>query len=160
MHRCYPQCKPEIGYHHSESSQYNAEQQLKNHVKSLEKSLQKARDAAGMAPDPSNYNIKDVFEYGDYKVLLVQYPNCTNFDGMKVIVSKCGMLDLLRMKRLDPHFTKVVHKDSVPIIARFPPSDEGIEMAKDLASALQEGRLKKKVNKESEVKRFQDRSDW
>lgn len=157
MHKCYPQCKPEIGYHYHSGTRQTPTEHLKSHIKKLENSLEKARDVAGLAPNPDNYEVKDVKEYGKYKVLTVHYPNCTNFGGDKIIVTKCEMIDLVRLKRLDPHFTKTTPKDSIPIIARFPPSKEGIEMANDLAYALQENRLKKKY---PEVKRSQTRDDW
>lgn len=108
MHRCYPECKPEIGFHHSKSREDTAKAQLENHVRTLEKKLAKARDVSGLAPNPDNYDVLDVQEFGSYKVLLVHYPNCTNFGGKKVIVTKCEMIDLVRLKRLDPHFTEVV----------------------------------------------------
>lgn len=145
MHRCYPQCKPEIGYHHSQSALDAAEDRFRNHVTKLEKDLAKAKDLAGLAPNPDNYDIVDVVEYGDYKVLLVHYPNCTNYKGMKCIVAKCSMIELVKLKRLDPHFTEVIPKDGIKIIARFPPSNEGVEMAKDLAQALQSNRLKNRM---------------
>jgi hypothetical protein len=48
------------------------------------------------------------------------------------------MLDLIRLDRLDPHFTKVIPEDGIEIIARFPPSEKGIKHATRLANTLQD----------------------
>ena len=95
----------------------------------LERQLTEAKKLAGLAPNPENYDILDVVECGEYKVLLVHYPNCTNYKGLKCIVVKCKMVDLVKLKRLDPHFTEVVPPGGVEIFARFPPSDEGKALA-------------------------------
>lgn len=157
MHRCYPQCKPEIGYHYSRSTNETEDRQLKKHVDELERELNKAKDLAGLAPNPDKYDVKDVLEYGKYKVLLVHYPNCTNYRGVKCIVAECSMVQLIKLKRLDPHFTEVLPKDGIKIIARFPPSAEGIEMAKDFAKCLQDNRLKRQ---DDSLKRSATSDDW
>jgi len=62
----------------------------------------------------------------------VQYPNCTNFEGKKILVFK-GMTirELATLDELDPHF----YEDS-KLIARFVPTCEGMSMARSLAYSL------------------------
>lgn len=125
MHRCYPECRP--GHHVSKSM----ETLYRDEVKYLKAKM----------PDPDNFNVKDVFEYGPYKVLLVNYPGCTNFKGDKCMVVECSMVDLVKAKRIDPHFDDVMPSSKIKIIARFPPNSDGIAMAKNFAKALQKNQL-------------------
>jgi hypothetical protein len=71
-----------------------------------------------------------VVRYKNAYVLTVKYHDCTNFEGMKIMVYR-GQYTAVP-KTLDPHFTK--GKKSP--IARFPPTVEGIAMAKALAKSL------------------------
>lgn len=129
MHRCYPECRPGHHVHKSMENVYRSE------VQSLKAKM----------PNPDNFDIKDVFEYGEYKVLIVHYPGCTNFNGEKCMVVKCSMIDLIKAKRLDPHFDKVKPLSNIEIVARFPPSQEGISRAKAVAAALRDDNLVKHI---------------
>jgi hypothetical protein len=63
-------------------------------------------------------------------VLKVRYLDCTNFEGVKVMVYRGQFTTLPTM--LDPHFSE--SWDSP--IARFKPDAEGIGLAKMLAESL------------------------
>lgn len=133
MHKCHKGiCRPEIGFHYHSSSKDNVNEQLIKEIRNKKEKLEALEQAAGLPPTPENFEIKDLLEYGQYKILLVHYPNCTNFNGMKCLVVECSTLELVNLKRLDPHFTKTVPKNGIKILARFPPDDKGIEMAKRL----------------------------
>ncbi len=79
-------------------------------------------------PDPNNFKILDTQYVRDdnspdvdmYLILLVNYPDCTTFEGDKVLVYKnfyhSGFID-----KLDPHFTDKEHSP----IARFPATEMG-----------------------------------
>jgi len=84
-------------------------------------------------PRPDNFIIVDVVEINNNLVATVKYPNCTSFEGKKVLVFK-GMTvnDLRKIKLLDPHFSL---KGLSPF-ARFVPTEEGLEAAKTLCSML------------------------
>lgn len=61
-------------------------------------------------PKPNLFNIQDEFYINGYLVLRVEYPNCTNFEGIKVMVYT-GFKDskeLLNHNKglLDPHFSE------------------------------------------------------
>lgn len=80
-------------------------------------------------PDPSRWTLINKYKYAHGYVLIVKYLDCTNFDGVKVMVYR-GKYS--RKNKLDPHFTD----DKNSPIARFRPDAEGIEMAKVLAKEL------------------------
>ncbi len=121
MHRCGAGCRP--GYHVSSSTV----ETYQSEINSLKAKM----------PNPDNFEVKDVIEFGPYKVLVVHYPGCTNFKGVKCMVVECSMVDLVKAKRIDPHFDDAKPTSDIRIVARFPPSPEGIQMAKDFAHTLQ-----------------------
>jgi len=79
-------------------------------------------------PDPNNFRVLEEKAVGDYLMLLVNYPNCTNFEGDKILVFKSfsSAKELLRFtdNKLDPHFAR---GQTAPI-ARFPPTENGKAM--------------------------------
>jgi hypothetical protein len=81
-------------------------------------------------PDPTHWTLLEVDQYAHGYVLTVKYHDCTNFEGVKVMVYKG--LYLNKIKSLDPHFTD----DPISPIARFRPDAEGIAMARNLAKSL------------------------
>lgn len=80
-------------------------------------------------PSPDRWNILEKYEYKNGYVLKVHYLDCTNFEGIKVMVFE-GKYK--KRKQLDPHFSK--EKDSP--IARFRPNKQGLKMAQELAKSL------------------------
>ena len=74
-------------------------------------------------PNPSSFKIKKVYTANGLFVSLVNYPNCTTFEGNKILVTNYDVREKNKLK-LDPHF----YKDS-GLIARFEPTDTGWEAA-------------------------------
>ena len=88
-------------------------------------------------PDPYNYKLVRSAEYNDnsYVVIEVQYPDCTNYEGRKILVFEgTDTATLVKQGPLDPHFF-LAGKYKSPI-ARFEPTDRGWEMAKRLVESL------------------------
>lgn len=81
------------------------------------------------APNPLKWELLEKFAYDHGYVLIVKYPDCTNFEGVKCMVYE-GWFSSSDV--LDPHF----QEDSKGPIARFKPDAEGIAMAKRLAQSL------------------------
>jgi hypothetical protein len=81
-------------------------------------------------PDPKNFRILFYSKMNHYLMVVVHYPNCKNFEGLKVMVYEYiySVEELIQKTKgeLDPHFSK----DCISPIARFKPTDEGIKMAK------------------------------
>ena len=73
-------------------------------------------------PRPTNFKIKEAFVIGDYVAVVVNYPDCSNFEGNKIMVYEAPFSDVLRQKELDPHFCD---DDHLSPIARFRPTKEG-----------------------------------
>lgn len=85
-------------------------------------------------PDPKNYQIKKISRIGKFTVVEINYPNCKNYEGNKVMVYKDFDKVLIAGRGIDPHFSKD-HPDISPI-ARFVPTIEGWNMAVDLVNML------------------------
>lgn len=80
-------------------------------------------------PNPSRWQILDIQQFHHGYVLTVKYLDCTNFEGVKVMVYR-GKYE--PRESLDPHFSE---DDDSPI-ARFRPDAEGKAMAFNLAMSL------------------------
>ena len=77
-------------------------------------------------PNPSRFNVLNATEIGDYLVAEVHYPDCTNFEGVKIMLFKgVTKAELLSWSEIDPHFDR----DRPCPIARFAPSEEGRALA-------------------------------
>lgn len=86
-------------------------------------------------PDPKNFQVKRYAAVGDGLVVEVHYPDCTNYEGRKVLVYagvKIG--DLLRQGSIDPHFCEDSAYHSP--IARFEPTEDGWAMANHVAGLV------------------------
>lgn len=87
-------------------------------------------------PDPNNWKILKAAEHGKYLVIMMSYPNCTNYEGKKILVFEgTTMIDLVNQKLIDPHFFPKNDKYKSPI-ARFEPTDRGWIMAEKFVKAL------------------------
>ena len=83
-------------------------------------------------PDPTNFVIRKKEIVNGYPILVVQYPDVMNYEGIKVLMyDKDFNLDLIK-DRIDPHF----FKEGDSPIARFVPTVAGIAMAMKLAHNL------------------------
>lgn len=84
-------------------------------------------------PNPAVFTILTEKMIGKFLVLHVNYPNCTNFEGHKLMVYKGfkNSKDLLRLNngKLDPHFS---NKRGSPI-ARFAPVQSSIDLIEKMA---------------------------
>jgi len=80
-------------------------------------------------PDPSRWELLEKIEYEHGYVLKVRYLDCTNFEGVKVMVYKGKYT---KRPSLDPHFCD---GPDAPI-ARFRPDTEGWLNARHLAMNL------------------------
>jgi hypothetical protein len=101
-------------------------------------------------PDPNNYKIirsetcipkskKGKKKRRIYLVVEINYPDCTNYEGNKVLIYEGIMLrDLLMQQLIDPHFSD--NKKYKSPIARFEPTQRGWNMAKLFAESLMETR--------------------
>lgn len=83
-------------------------------------------------PNPNNYEFIRFQEYSDFLILELKYPNCTNYEGHKILLFKgISMIEILRQKAIDPHFSE--NEDFFSPIARFVPTDDGWLMAQFVA---------------------------
>lgn len=79
-------------------------------------------------PDPRNYKVKKSLKVGKFLVVMVHYPDCTNYEGLKIMLYKdVSVEELIDQKTLDHHFAE--NKKFHSPIARFEPTREGWLMA-------------------------------
>ena len=73
-------------------------------------------------PDPSLFIIMHVEQIGSCVLAIIKYPNCTNFEGEKVIVWKDRTVsEIQEMVSIDPHFNET----DKTLVARFIPTGVG-----------------------------------
>ena len=75
-------------------------------------------------PNPHNFEMISCKFNRGYTWALVKYPDCKNHEGMKFLLYKGDVAELLRKRKvLDPHFLET----GLSPVARFAPNEEGIE---------------------------------
>lgn len=90
-------------------------------------------------PDPNNWKFVKVEEHGKYLILMMEYPDCSNYEGKKILVfENITLIQLVNQKLIDPHFFPATSNYKSPI-ARFEPTDRGWEMAKTFIAAMSSG---------------------
>lgn len=87
-------------------------------------------------PDPTNYTIERGIEVGRFVLLEVNYPDCTNYEGRKLLVYEYATLEELNEQgHLDPHFAE--NQEYHSPIARFEPTEHGWNMAHKMVRDIQ-----------------------
>ena len=72
-------------------------------------------------PDPERFNVEKTHSVGSYVCAMIDYVNCTNYEGKKIIVfENTAAEDVWTAKSIDPHFM-----EDGNVIARFRPDDDG-----------------------------------
>ena len=72
------------------------------------------------------------FQVGSYVIATIKYLNCTNFEGIKIIVLENYELHWLDgLELLDPHFS-----EESDIVARFVPTEHGMWLAKKFCKEI------------------------
>ena len=86
-------------------------------------------------PKPENYIILNYYIEGRFLLLLVNYPDCKNYEGNKILLyENTDLEDIKRQGSIDPHFSNNIKKHSP--IARFVPTLTGWDMAQKLIRVL------------------------
>ena len=90
-------------------------------------------------PNPERFNIIKHEQVGGYLCVLVNYPDCTNFEGNKIMVYEGVTVHQLQWQSsLDPHFSDNGNYHSP--IARFVPTEDGWKMARLFCKTMGEQR--------------------
>lgn len=86
-------------------------------------------------PNPACYQILDHEMIGDWLLVKIKYPDCTNYEGNKILVYKnVGLGELEIQGLIDPHFSD--RKDYRSPVARFEPTSQGWQMARKFAATM------------------------
>jgi len=87
-------------------------------------------------PDPSNFKILRMEELGTVLVIEVIYPDCTNYEGRKILLyDNVTLKQLVLQGTIDPHFSE--NSDFHPPVARFEPTPRGWAMATWMANQME-----------------------
>ncbi len=79
-------------------------------------------------PDPTNFQILRCEKIGRFTLVLVEYPDCSNYEGKKILVFKdASKKKVKNLKRIDPHFCNSSKHPSP--VARFKPTTAGWKYA-------------------------------
>jgi len=88
-------------------------------------------------PNPCNYKILKYKYINNYLIILINYPDCKNFEGNKILIFKDIKLKELIYKesivKIDPHFS---NETKYSPIARFIPTKKGFEMAEKMCELI------------------------
>lgn len=121
----------------SSLSNYEARKQFS--VNRLERICSNPTPIINPNPDPSRYSLLRMHISFNWIVLQLQYLNCTNYEGKKILVFKDVTFEnILDQKLIDPHFSD--DKSFISPFARFEPTEEGWNAAIDFIR-LQNGKL-------------------
>ncbi len=83
-------------------------------------------------PRPDNYKIQRSKVVGNFLIIDIQYPDCTNYEGRKILVFEgCTLQDLKKQKLIDPHFSE--NKRFISPVARLEPTKKGWMYAESFA---------------------------
>lgn len=86
-------------------------------------------------PNPSNYKIIRAIEKNSHLLVEIEYPDCRNYEGRKILVFDNLTYDQLKsFKTIDPHFSN--NKKFKSPIARFEPTERGLKLAQQLIDLI------------------------
>ena len=89
----------------------------------------------GTCINPRKYKILRTETIGKFCILLIEYPDCNNYEGKKILVFKDTSIEsIMNQGVIDPHFSS--NKSYLSPIARFVPTDEGWQMAIEFTKIL------------------------
>ena len=81
-----------------------------------------------------NFNILRDRVISTHTIIEIEYPDCKNYEGRKIILFKDTSLHtILKLNEIDPHFTDA---DVPKPFARFEPTEDGWNCAIRLACIL------------------------
>ena len=75
-------------------------------------------------PDPKNFEISKLEKISRFVVVMIKYPDSTNYEGNKILVfENISPNTILKLESIDPHFCDSTTHSSP--IARFTPTQQG-----------------------------------
>lgn len=85
-------------------------------------------------PNPKNFAIVKTEQYDTLLIVMINYPDCKNYEGNKILVFENIMESQLRaISFIDPHFC--AGSSHLSPIARFEPTKRGWQMAQDFTKS-------------------------
>lgn len=90
-------------------------------------------------PPTKNYKFVRTYENNEWVVLWINYPECKNYEGNKILVYvNTTLVEILNQDYIDPHFLEI--KGRINPFARFRPTEDGWDAAVQLADKLYIGK--------------------
>lgn len=78
-------------------------------------------------PNPYVFQVERQVSMAGWTILMVRYPDATNYEGRKILVYHHPIQVVLEQKKLDPHFCD--EQGCISPVARFEPTEQGWMMA-------------------------------
>ena len=93
-----------------------------------------AQDYNPLPPEPNatDFTFRQVKSVNGWTIAIVHYPGCNTYDGLKCLVFACPPEKVKKQTVLDPHFLQ--RDDMLSPIARFAPTQQGIDLALQLCT--------------------------
>jgi hypothetical protein len=86
-------------------------------------------------PNPENYKIIKSLKRENFLVVFINYPDCINYEGNKILIfENCGLNDLKNQNIIDPHFSN--NKSFHSPIMRLEPTEKGWSRALNIIDFL------------------------
>jgi hypothetical protein len=90
-------------------------------------------------PDPKKFEIKKYVEVNGYLIVFINYEDCKNFEGNKILVYRnVEYKELIKQEIIDPHFSE--NKNFYSPMCRLEPTDSGWKAAQVLCLNLPHGK--------------------
>jgi hypothetical protein len=93
-------------------------------------------------PNAKKFEVLEAKSVNGWTVAVIHYPGCTTYEGKKCLVFACPPGVVKRQELLDPHFLE--REDRLSPIARFEPTERGIDLAIQLCTNRPKRERKKK----------------
>ncbi len=88
-------------------------------------------------PDPRKFVLGQYEQIGAHLAVWIRYPNCTAYEGRKVLVFADTTIEqLAECPLIDPHFSDTVPQYTRTPVARFEPTLRGWRLARICAVAI------------------------
>ena len=99
-----------------------------------EEESRKMSNTLAKMPRPDYYKILSVLQIGQCLLVELKYPNCTNYEGKKILLFKeMTLKELIDHKEIDPHFFE---NSKFSPCARFEPTVYGWKMGQVMAQCI------------------------
>lgn len=124
-----------MGFHFRSSARYNEFISTSNNIFNNTLNQENYIIINKGNPNPSKFKIIRSEQIGNNLLLEINYPDCQNYEGNKILLYENMTIEKLLLQELiDPHFSD--NKKYASPLARFEPTDHGRQLAREFLKNL------------------------